>query len=77
MSDKKEAFNDWLENPVTKYVIKYLNDSVKEASEMMAENIANGGIITEKEMIQTSTMCITLKQIADISCEEIEDFYKT
>jgi len=73
--NKEEAFNDWIENPVTEYVIKYLNDSVKEASEIMADSIANGGTVTEHEMIKTSTMCITLKEIAEITYEEIEQFY--
>jgi len=75
MSDKEEVFNEWLGNPVTEFVIKYLNDSVKEASELMADDIANGGIVSETDMIKASTMCITLKEIAEITFEEIEDFY--
>ncbi len=75
MSNKEEAFKDWIGNPVTEFVIKYLNDSIKEASEMMADEIANGSIINEKDMIRTATMCITLKRIAELDYTEIEDFY--
>lgn len=71
----EEDFSDWLDNPVTQYVIKYLKDSVKESSSILAESIINGGVETEAEQVRVGTLCVTLTQISEITLQEIEDFY--
>ena len=73
---EKEAFQEWLDNPVTEYVFKYLKDSVKEEVELIAESIASGGIISENEQISKSAICATLIRIAEIDYEEIDGFYE-
>ena len=70
-------FQEWAESPVTEYIRKYLKDSIKEESELMADSIISGGIVSENEQIRVSTLCETLDQIAEISLDEIEDFYTT
>jgi len=77
MPIKTEDFDEWQDNPVTQYVIKYLTDSIKEASEMMADDIANGAIVSESDQIKTATMCLTLREIAELELETIESFYET
>lgn len=68
---------EWLENPVSEYFFKYLEDSIKEESEIVKETIMNGGIISEQEQIQKATICATLQRMIDITFEEIDEFYKT
>jgi len=70
----QEAWNEWLESPVTEYFLKYLRDSAKEESELLAEMIIQGGIIGEMEQKRISATCATLISIADIELEEIDDF---
>lgn len=55
--------------------LKYLKDSIKEESEIIADIIISGGIIEEREQIRTIAVCATLERIADITLEEIEEFY--
>ena len=71
----EEMFQDWLESPVTEYLHKYLKDSIKEESELVADAIVSGGIISENEQIRTGTLCETLERIKDISLDEIQEFY--
>lgn len=71
----EEAFKEWLENPATEYFFKYLKDSIKEESELVAEAIANGGLISEEDQIRIATTCVTLQRISEIDLEEILEFY--
>ena len=66
---------EWKDNPITEVVQKYLIDSIQEESEIIADAIANGAIIDEREQIKVATICVTLRRIADITKEEIEGFY--
>jgi len=74
---RHEIFKDWLELPTTQYFFKYLKDSIKEESEIVAELICNGGSMTEEEMKDKAMLCVTMKHIAEIEFEEIETFYKS
>jgi len=65
-----------MEHPATEMLIKYLNDSSKEESQLLSDSILNGSIISDLEQCRVSTVCITLQRIAQIDLEEIEDFYK-
>jgi len=60
----------------TEIFIKYLIDSAKEESELLADRIVNGGIVEVDEQIRISTECLTLMRISDISIEEIDEFYQ-
>lgn len=71
-----EQFDEWLEDPVTEIFLKYLKDSIKEESETVADIIASGGTLDEKEQIRKGTICVTLESISEITLEEILEFYK-
>jgi len=71
----KDEFADWLENPVTEYFVKYLIDSGKEESKMVADAILNGDIIPLDDQIRIATMSMMFTRIAEINLEEIEGFY--
>jgi len=71
----KASFDDWLENPVTEYFRKYLIDSAKEESKMVADAILSGEIIPLDDQIRVSTMSMMFTRIAEIDLEEIESFY--
>jgi len=65
-----------MEHPATEMLIKYLNDSAKEESQLLSDAILNGSIISDLEQCRVSTICLTLRRIAEVDLEEIEDFYK-
>ena len=71
----KEMYQEWLENPATEYFFKYLKDSAKEESEMVADVILEGGYLEKEEQIRISSICATLIRISDIEYDEIESFY--
>jgi len=64
-----------MESPVTEYFFKYLTDSAKEESELLAETILSGGIVGEMEQKRISTTCATLISISEIDLQEVDDFY--
>ena len=72
----KEAFKEWSESPVTEMFLKYLVDSAKEESQIIADSILSGSVVSESEQIRVASECITLMRISEITLEEIEDFYK-
>ena len=72
----KAEFDEWLEDPTTKYFIKYLKDSAKEESKIVADMIMGGDIVPLDDQLRISTLAITLIQIADVSFEEINGFYE-
>lgn len=72
----KEQFQEWLENPATQLLNKYLLDSASEEANIIAETISDGGIIEINEQVSVSATCATLRRIAEISFEEIEEFYR-
>lgn len=71
----QELFNDWLENEVTQYFLKYLKDSAKKEAELVADTILSGGIPSDIERFQTPAVCMTLNEISEINFEEIDVFY--
>jgi len=71
-----ELWEEWMEHPATEMLLKYLLDSAKEESDLVAESILNGSIISELDQCRVSTTCVTLQRIAEIDLAEIEDFYK-
>ena len=71
----KELFEEWLDNPATEVFMKYLIDCANEESELLAESILNGSIISDLEQVRVSTICVTLQRIADIDYNEIEELY--
>jgi len=71
----KELFEEWLENPATEVFMKYLIDCATEESELLADSILNGSIISELEQVRVSTICVTLQRIAEIDYNEIEELY--
>jgi len=71
----EEQWQEWLENPVTEIFLKYLSDSIKEESEIIANTIASGGLVDEKEQIRVASECVTLARISEITIEEITEFY--
>lgn len=75
MSQSKTTFNEWLEDETTVYFRKYLEDSIKQEIEVLADTIANGGILTEGEQIQTAAVVSTLREILSLDLETIENFY--
>jgi hypothetical protein len=72
----QELFSEWLEDPVTEYFMKYLNDSIKHESGLIAESISGNSVISEAEQIRIGSMCVTLERISEIDFEEIEEFNK-
>ncbi len=72
----KELWEEWKESPMTEMFLKYLIDSAKEESDLLADSILNGSIISDVEQTRVSTVCVTLQRIAEIDIDEIEDFYK-
>ncbi len=72
----KAEFDEWLEDPTTKYFIKYLKDSAKEESKIVADMIMGGDIVPIEDQLRISTLAMTLIQIAEVSFEEIDGFYK-
>ncbi len=72
----KAEFDEWLEDPTTKYFIKYLKDSAKEESKIVADMILGGDIVPIDDQLRISTLAITLIQIAEVSFEEIDGFYE-
>jgi len=69
-------FKDWLESNVTVYFLKYLQDSAKEESKLVAQTIVNGDVVPLDDQLRISTIAITLNQISEITFAEIEDFYE-
>jgi len=72
----KAEFDEWLEDPTTKYVFKYLNDSAKEESKIVADMILGGDIVPLDDQLRISTLAMTLTQIAQVSFEEVDGFYE-
>lgn len=72
----KAEFDEWLEDSTTKYFIKYLKDSAKEESKIVADMIMGGDIVPLDDQLRISTLAITLIQIADVSFDEIDGFYE-
>ncbi len=72
----KAEFDEWLEDPTTKYFIKYLKDSAKEESKIVADMILGGDIVPIDDQLRISTLAMTLIQIAEVSFEEIDGFYE-
>ena len=73
---EKEDFEDWLENPVTQYLKKYLLDSAKEEEKLASASIVMGAILSEREQVRISTTYSVLESIGEITLEEIEDYYE-
>lgn len=73
---KQEQWDEWLENPVTEFLIQYLKASAKEGAEIASDDILNGEIIPELEQAKVGSMCMTLTRISEVSLKEIEDFYE-
>lgn len=71
----KDRFAEWLENPVTEYFIKYLKDSAKEESGLVADAIMNGDVVPVDDQIRVATLGMTLIQISEIDFQEIDTFY--
>ena len=71
-----EQFSEWLEDPATLIVLKYLKDSATSEVELLTEGIKGGAILSEGEQIRVSTIIATLERISEIELEEIEEFYK-
>lgn len=71
----KEQFEEWLEDPVTEYVMGYLKDSIKEEKENAGENVVSGSLYSENEQIMIATQCVTLQHIIDITLDEIKGYY--
>lgn len=71
----KELFQEWVESPVTEYVFEYFLDTVKGDTINLAEIIASGGIIDEKEQIQIAARCSKILEFTQIQYTEIEEFY--
>lgn len=69
-------FKDWLDDPVTHEFIKYLKDSAKFESTILAEMIVGGDIVPLDDQLRISTLAITLNQISEITFEEIDSFYQ-
>jgi len=69
-------FKDWLDDPVTQEFIKYLKDSAKFESTILAEMIVGGDIVPLDDQLRISTLAITLNQISEITFEEIDSFYQ-
>jgi hypothetical protein len=69
-------FKDWLDDPVTQYFIKYLKDSAKFESTILADMIVGGDIVPLDDQLRISTLAITLNQISEITFEEIDSFYQ-
>ncbi len=72
----KAEFDEWLEDPTTKYFIKYLKDSAKEESKIVADMILGGDVVPIDDQLRISTLAMTLIQIAEVSFEEIDGFYE-
>lgn len=72
----KADFEEWLESPATEYFRKYLIDSGKEESKMVADAILNGEVIPLDDQIRISTMSMMFTRIAEIDFDEIESFYE-
>lgn len=72
----KDSYAQWLDDPVTRYFIKYLKDSAKFESTFVAESIIGGEVIPLDDQIRISTLSQTLNQISEIGFDEIESFYK-
>jgi len=72
----KDDFKEWLEHPITEKFKKYLKDSAKEESSIVADAILNGDVIPQEDQIRISTLAMTLVQISEIGLDEIEGFYK-
>ena len=71
-----QMMNEWLEDQATVYFMQYLRDSIAREIEVLADTIANGGIVSEIEQVQTATVVSTLKEILSIDFETIENFYE-
>lgn len=72
----EEQVKEWKENPISEIFFKYLADQVKETSTLLAERIADGGVVYPEEQIQISTECVTLQRITEIDASEINEFYE-
>lgn len=72
----KADFDEWLESPATEHFRKYLIDSGKEESKMVADAILNGEVIPLDDQIRISTMSMMFTRIAEIDFDEIESFYE-
>lgn len=72
----KAEFDEWLEDPATKYFLRYLKDSAKEESNILADMILGGNIVPLDDQIRISTLAVTLTQISDVSFDEVDGFYQ-
>lgn len=68
-------FKEWLENPVTEYFKKYLNDYALKEAQKVAADILGGEILTDITQAKTIGECAGYNDISKIDLETIETFY--
>jgi len=72
----KERWEEWKESEEWLFFQRYLLDSAREEVEMLTDTISEGGIIEEKDQIRIASTNLTLKRIASIDLDEIEEYYE-
>lgn len=75
MTPTDKEFRDWLENPVTQAVRRYLHDYRLRIGQQMAEEWAAGAVITAEAQLDARARVQCLADLADLSFEDMRRFY--
>ena len=68
-------FQQWKTDPLTKEVLKYLNDFKEVIVNIHTENFRDSNRPSDEDYFRDSERYITLDQIVNLSHEDIEEFY--
>lgn len=71
-----EEWTRWRNNRTTKKFFKYIEDFRDQTAREVAATVADGISIPQAEMDKTALRCQIYRDLEDIGCEEISQFYQ-
>lgn len=71
-----EQWTRWKNNPATKKFFKYIEDFRDQTAREIAATVADGIAVPPEVMAATALRCEIYKDLEELSCEDISQFYK-
>jgi hypothetical protein len=71
----KEDFQVWLNEPITKRVMQYLNDFNVKLVAIHKEHFISGIRLSEQDFYRESERYTTIEDVVNLTYEDIEEFY--
>ena len=70
-----DDYQRWKSDPVTKRVVKYLQDCQEELIKLQGDNLVNKIKLSTEDFISQAERYATLDDVVNLNFEEIEAFY--